>query len=91
MGKKGVVRDAAVHREVIEKVFGFAGEGRILVLHLTYSPVKGPEGNIEYLVYLKKAGSRRTEQSQEYKAPGEPVSRWIADVVLAAHDAWIRI
>lgn len=89
VGKKGVVRDAAVHREVIEKVFDFAGEAGFLVLHLTYSPVKGPEGNIEYLVYLKKKQEEagRTEQSQEYKAPGEPASRWIADVVLAAHDA----
>lgn len=57
VGKKGVVRDKAVHREVIEKIIGFAlGEG-FSVKGLTFSPVKGPEGNIEYLIYLQKDAS----------------------------------
>lgn len=55
VGKKGVVRDKAVHSEVIEKVLGYAVAAGFQALGLDFSPVKGPEGNIEYLVYLKKA------------------------------------
>lgn len=55
VGKKGVVRDPAVHVEVIEKIVGLALSIGYDVLGLTYSPVKGPEGNIEYLVYLQKS------------------------------------
>ena len=55
VGKKGVVRDKAVHREVIEKIRRFSLENGFSVLGLTYSPVKGPEGNIEYLIYLERS------------------------------------
>ena len=55
VGKKGVVRDPAVHQEVIEKVLGFALENGYSVLGLTFSPVKGPEGNLEYLAYLQRS------------------------------------
>ena len=55
VGKKGVVRDRAVHEEVIEKIRCFALENGYSVLGLTYSPVKGPEGNIEYLIYLERS------------------------------------
>ena len=55
VGKKGVVRDKAVHEEVIEKIRSFALENGFSVLGLTFSPVKGPEGNIEYLIYLERA------------------------------------
>lgn len=54
VGKKGVVRDALVHKEVIEKVIGFALETGFSILNLEYSPIKGPEGNIEYLVHIRK-------------------------------------
>ena len=54
VGKKGVVRDVNVHIEVIENIVGFAASQKFKVLGLSFSPVKGPEGNIEYLVYLKK-------------------------------------
>ena len=54
VGKKGVVRDPAVHKEVIEKVIAFAKEQYLQPLALDFSPIKGPEGNIEYLVHLKK-------------------------------------
>lgn len=57
VGKKGVVRDPGVHREVIEKVIVFSKSIGFVPLDLTYSPVKGPEGNIEYLLYLGKAGA----------------------------------
>ena len=54
VGKKGVVRDKAVHEEVIHKVIDFALETGFSILNLEYSPIKGPEGNIEYLVYIRK-------------------------------------
>ena len=54
VGKKGVVRDRNVHISVIEKIVTFAAENGFSVLDLDYSPVKGPEGNIEYLCYLRK-------------------------------------
>ena len=53
VGKKGVVRDPAVHKEVIERVILFAKSIGFGILHLDYSPIKGPEGNIEYLLYLQ--------------------------------------
>lgn len=53
VGKKGVVREKSVHLEVIEMVIAYAVSIGFEVLHLEYSPIKGPEGNIEYLLYLK--------------------------------------
>jgi len=54
VGKKGVVRDPAVHREVIAGIVSYAKENGFTVLGLTFSPIRGPEGNIEYLMYLSK-------------------------------------
>lgn len=54
VGKKGVVRDPAVHLEVIEKVIAYAVTVSLEPCHLSFSPIKGPEGNIEYLLHLKK-------------------------------------
>ena len=56
VGKNGVVKDAAVHRQVIQKVIQEARETGFSVQGLDYSPIKGPEGNIEYLLYLDKNG-----------------------------------
>ena len=55
VGKKGVVRDPAVHVEVVRKIFDFSLENGFDVLNLDYSPIKGPEGNIEYLIHLRKS------------------------------------
>lgn len=54
VGKKGVVRDLSVHLEVVEKVINLAVENGFSVMGLQFSPIKGPEGNIEYLIYLNK-------------------------------------
>lgn len=54
VGKKGVVRDPAVHREVLERFLEHARDAGFAVLGLTYSPIRGPEGNIEYLGWLEK-------------------------------------
>lgn len=56
VGKKGVVRDKKVHLEVLAKIITFAVEQGFSVLNLAFSPIKGPEGNIEYLIHLKKDG-----------------------------------
>ncbi|MEG1972970.1 MAG: TlyA family RNA methyltransferase [Oscillospiraceae bacterium] len=54
VGKKGVVRDLGVHEEVINSVLEMAEKNNLSVKALSFSPIKGPEGNIEYLIYLKK-------------------------------------
>lgn len=54
VGKKGVVRDKAVHLSVIESVLQFSASTGLTVMGLDYSPIKGPEGNREYLCYMKK-------------------------------------
>ena len=54
VGKKGVVRDPRVHKQVVESITSFCLENGFDVLGLDYSPIKGPEGNIEYLIYLNK-------------------------------------
>lgn len=59
VGKKGVVRDPAVHLEVLEHFLEHAKENHFTVLGLTYSPIRGPEGNIEYLGYLSRAGEEQ--------------------------------
>ena len=54
VGKKGVVRDAAVHLAVLRQFQAFFPEAGFTLLGLDYSPIRGPEGNIEYLAWLKK-------------------------------------
>ena len=56
VGKNGVVREPETHAEVIHKIIDFADSIGFEVLHLEHSPIKGPEGNIEYLLHIKKAG-----------------------------------
>ena len=54
VGKNGVVRDPQIHEEVIRKIIDYADSIGFEVLHLEYSPIKGPEGNIEYLLHIRK-------------------------------------
>ena len=54
VGKKGVVREPEIHREVIEKIINLMYEQKFQIIALDYSPIKGPEGNIEYLIYARK-------------------------------------
>lgn len=67
VGKKGVVRDLNVHLEVVEKVIGLALDNGFDVLGLQFSPIKGPEGNIEYLIYLKKSDNPTVSDSVNAK------------------------
>jgi 23S rRNA (cytidine1920-2'-O)/16S rRNA (cytidine1409-2'-O)-methyltransferase len=76
VGKHGVVRDPKVHREVIERVIGAADGLGLEPVMLSYSPIRGPEGNIEYLLYLKKKAAEdspgnKAEDKTEDKASGE--------------------
>ena len=65
VGKKGVVRDPAVHREVLAKVMDFAALLHFSVLGLTWSPIKGPEGNIEYLIFIQKEEQPEAYESEQ--------------------------
>ncbi|MDO4544829.1 MAG: TlyA family RNA methyltransferase [Bacillota bacterium] len=58
VGKKGIVRDPAVHREVIENVMDYGMENGLYAQGLTFSPVTGTKGNIEYLLFLKKSPAK---------------------------------
>ena len=53
VGKKGVVRDPKVHREVLEQIMQYVLSIGFEILELSFSPIKGPEGNIEYLLYIQ--------------------------------------
>jgi 23S rRNA (cytidine1920-2'-O)/16S rRNA (cytidine1409-2'-O)-methyltransferase len=77
VGKKGVVRDPKVHEDVIRKVTAFARELGFVTMALTFSPVKGPEGNIEYLIRLSKDASQTDTVTEER----------IVTVVAEAHGA----
>lgn len=73
VGKKGVVRDPEVHREVLESVVAAATAAGWVVQGLSWSPVKGPEGNIEFWIWLSR--------------DGEPITDEPGAVVRAAHEA----
>lgn len=79
VGKNGVVRDPATHREVLLRAMGYAVDNGFGVRGLDFSPVKGPEGNIEYLMFVEK--------SETPAAPGEDAA---AAVVAASHQALDR-
>ncbi len=74
VGKKGVVREKSTHLEVVQKIIDFSESIGFFVANLNFSPIKGPEGNIEYLVYLKK---------KEGSIDGEPIDA--SKVVDMAH------
>lgn len=76
VGKKGVVREPAVHKEVIEKILDYADILGFLVLHLDYSPIRGPEGNIEYLAHLAlKKGSRPESEAYTEREAEEALQK----------------
>ena len=81
VGKKGVVREPSVHREVIEMVMDYAVSIGFEILHLDFSPIRGPEGNIEYLLHIYKASEPREHE----RLPHEEYSQLIAKTVENAH------
>ncbi|NTU71107.1 MAG: TlyA family RNA methyltransferase [Coriobacteriia bacterium] len=72
VGKRGVVKDAGVHQDVLEAAVATAREGGLVVRDLTYSPIKGPEGNIEFWMWAARSG--------------DPAGSSAESVVQAAHD-----
>ncbi|NLZ47374.1 MAG: TlyA family RNA methyltransferase [Clostridiales bacterium] len=76
VGKKGVVREKSTHKEVISNVINFAISENFNILGLDYSPIKGPEGNIEYLIYLKKGDNENININESL----------IDDIVEASHN-----
>ena len=71
VGRKGVVREKSTHLEVIEAVMVFARSIGFEILNLEYSPIKGPEGNIEYLLYLQNCPSGDGKVEEMLEAAGE--------------------
>lgn len=95
VGKKGVVRERETHLEVIRQVIRHADSLGFLMLGLSYSPIRGPEGNIEYLLYMEKTDSVRKsvaeeecdDETQESAAVLEAELSKEAEVLLARADA----
>ncbi len=83
VGKKGVVRDPAVHEEVITNTLAMARENGFHIVGLEYSPIRGPEGNIEYLMYLTKDASDL--KFEDLFIPPEKDEEIIKGIVAAAH------
>ena len=68
VGKHGVVRDPATHMEVLERAVGFAKNAGFGIVGLEFSPIKGPQGNIEYLMVLTRKDPELSVSSEEIKA-----------------------
>ena len=92
VGKKGVVRDKSVHTGVIENVCSFASENGFEVMGMDFSPIKGPEGNIEYLAHLKKTSKEignfeeTLTESGENETAGIVESEAVRKLVDEAHE-----
>ena len=94
VGKKGVVRDPQVHIEVIENVLKMAQEAGFAVLGLSWSPIRGPEGNIEYLMHLRRLPDGSVMSDTETtitdpvieNIPPLPTAEEIRDLVRKSHE-----
>ena len=101
VGKKGVVRDPKVHLEVVRTILSWTDANGFQILGLDFSPVKGPEGNIEYLLYLHKADRGQTDRDRaeeeeslqaeaNRKESGRSLDFWserAEEIVKSAHEA----
>lgn len=84
IGKNGVVREKKVHEEVIKNVFKFTSDLGFKILDLDFSPVKGPKGNIEYLMFIEKIGKERQKQENNFNVL---LDEKIKEVVEKSHDS----
>lgn len=75
VGKNGVVRELSTHIEVVESIYNFVLENGFSVLNLDFSPIKGPQGNIEYLIFIQKA-----QESESY------LTKSVEDIVNESHN-----
>ena len=80
VGKKGVVRDIKVHKEVVQNILIFALNAGFTLIHLDFSPIRGPEGNIEYLLHIRK----RNKSEEEISLSDEQLNL-IDEVIKASH------
>ncbi len=93
VGKKGVVREHSVHEEVIRKILDYADSIGFDILHLEFSPIKGPEGNIEYLMHLQKNAAKTFEKAELTEKEAEDI---LAEMIVEKSgitytDAWDKI
>lgn len=88
VGKKGVVRDPAVHKEVIEKVISFSEGIGFETVNLDFSPIRGPEGNIEYLLLIKKTKEGMAKEVTDINETvlSDNLLRIIKDTVSKSHE-----
>ncbi|HEX2928027.1 MAG TPA: TlyA family RNA methyltransferase [Ruminiclostridium sp.] len=80
VGKHGVVRDSGVHKEVILNIINFVTANNLFVKELSFSPIKGPEGNIEYLLYTSKKENENSQNAMEL----------VEAVVAEAHNTLVK-
>lgn len=85
VGKKGVVRDQNVHKEVLENIIAFVLTVGFRIIDFSFSPIKGPEGNIEYLLYLEK--TKQAEECSEGTSIEQEYRIKIQEIVQEAHTA----
>lgn len=85
VGKKGVVREPQIHEEVIQKIVVYADVVGFIVKELTFSPVKGPEGNIEYLLYLEKKEELSEEVFSRTESEAEKMLQEILSETVGKH------
>ncbi len=79
VGKKGVVRDPKVHEEVVHRIMDFTAIAGFEVLHLDFSPIKGPEGNIEYLIHIRKNPDMNEMVDGLTEAEGEKILKEVVE------------
>ncbi|AOZ95928.1 TlyA family RNA methyltransferase [Butyrivibrio hungatei] len=79
VGKKGVVRDPKVHEEVVHRIMDFVDIAGFEVLNLDYSPIKGPEGNIEYLIHIRKNPELNEKVSELTEVDGEKILKEVCE------------
>lgn len=93
VGKNGVVRDPQVHREVISKIMDYADLIGFRVLHLEYSPIRGPEGNIEYLIHIRKENEPENEVRLMTEAEAESALRELIEQRsgISNREEWTRL
>lgn len=93
VGKKGVVKDPDIHKEVISKILDYADSLGFCVKNLEYSPIKGPEGNIEYLVYLSLHKELRPESHHfsEHEAEQNLLAVTESHCGLSADEKWHKL
>ena len=92
VGKNGVVREPKVHEEVIRKVIDYTGCIGLTPLALEFSPIRGPEGNLEYLLYLEKSAEPPEEIRGLTEREAEGILRQVTEesAGLSREETWSR-